>query len=205
MVETAPDSKRCSACKTWLPRGEFHKNRSKKDGLADECKACFRKRQQNPKAKAKERARDRKRGAVRRRGTEYKLYQRLYFRKYSQRTEVKVADRKRKRTEKAKAAQRLRNHRRRAAMRGTSHKPYTLPQIWQEWGGFCVVCEKPVSLDEATIEHIIQFARGGCNTPQNVGPSHAYCNGSKGPKVKSKPKGLVRVPVDPLRGSTLGV
>lgn len=32
--------KRCTACKQCLPRTEFHRNKSKADGLATECKPC---------------------------------------------------------------------------------------------------------------------------------------------------------------------
>ena len=32
--------KRCPACETVKPMTDFHRNRSKKDGLADQCKLC---------------------------------------------------------------------------------------------------------------------------------------------------------------------
>jgi len=42
MIYQPIPEKRCYKCKQWLPITEFSSNRSKKDGLRDECKPCHR-------------------------------------------------------------------------------------------------------------------------------------------------------------------
>jgi 5-methylcytosine-specific restriction endonuclease McrA len=89
-------------------------------------------------------------------------------------------------------------HKRRAAY----HEDYSWPQVYAEWKGTCVVCAEPVSWTDASVEHIIPISRGGCDTSQNVGPSHLSCNLKMHAKVK-RVADISRVKVDPLAGATL--
>lgn len=172
--------KKCSKCKQELPPEEFYKNASRKDGRCDECKSCTLARRATQVERLRSRAREKT--------EKYKKVRARSKHAYQQ-------------TKKAKEAERFRKHRRRA----TYSEPYTLEQIHAEWHGLCVVCEEPVPLEQATIEHIIPIAKGGLNTPQNVGPSHSSCNSKMGCKAKSKPSGIVRVKIDPLKDTVLTV
>jgi 5-methylcytosine-specific restriction endonuclease McrA len=90
-------------------------------------------------------------------------------------------------------------HKRRAAY----HEDYSWPQVYAEWKGTCVVCAEPVSWTDASVEHIIPISRGGCDTSQNVGPSHLNCNLKMGAKIKRVT--MPRVKVNPLGSATLDV
>jgi 5-methylcytosine-specific restriction endonuclease McrA len=100
--------------------------------------------------------------------------------------------------DKMKEKARKERHKRRAAY----HEDYSWPQVYAEWKGTCVVCAEPVSWTDASVEHIIPISRGGCDTSQNVGPSHLSCNLKISAKVK-RVADIPRVKIDPLAGAQL--
>ena len=44
----------------------------------------------------------------------------------------------------------------------------------------CSLCHKPMTFDEASVDHIIPISRGGMNNPNNYQLSHKRCNNDKG-------------------------
>ena len=44
----------------------------------------------------------------------------------------------------------------------------------------CSLCGKQLSLDEATVDHIIPKSLGGTNIPENLQLAHKACNKAKG-------------------------
>ncbi len=52
--------------------------------------------------------------------------------------------------------------------------------IWTRDGGVCYLCDSPVTLSLAHLDHVIPVSRGGTHTPDNVRVTHARCNLRKG-------------------------
>lgn len=57
---------------------------------------------------------------------------------------------------------------------------YTRQVLYDQYGGVCYLCQKPLELSEMTIDHIIPRSKGGINHPSNYAPAHAFCNSVKG-------------------------
>ena len=99
-----------------------------------------------------------------------------------------------KKTWAAKNKDRLiaKNRRRRATRLGNGFEPYTLNQVLDIFGSICYLCEQSIDLQAPRqcgtpgwecglhIDHIIPIARGGMDCLDNVAPTHASCNLSKG-------------------------
>lgn len=60
------------------------------------------------------------------------------------------------------------------------NKPSKLAFALEKQGGVCLICKKPLSLGEATREHIIPVFHGGTNEQSNIGASHKRCNNDRG-------------------------
>jgi hypothetical protein len=86
-------------------------------------------------------------------------------------------------------------NRRRARKLGNGFEPYTHEEIFKTYGTNCYLCDMPINLQVSgkpgsnpqwrsglNIEHFIDIALGGSDTIENVRPSHAWCNLTKGSK-----------------------
>ena len=85
--------------------------------------------------------------------------------------------------------------RNRAKKLGNDFKPYTLQQVFETYGTNCYLCDMPINFNVSgavnsnpqwhsgfNIDHFIPVSKGGPDTLENVRPSHAWCNQSKGTK-----------------------
>jgi 5-methylcytosine-specific restriction endonuclease McrA len=84
------------------------------------------------------------------------------------------------------------DRRRRAKIAENGYEPYTLQQVLDTYGTSCHLCEDIIDLDLPRqsgtpgwqmglhIDHVVPIAKGGPDTLDNVRPSHAICNLSKG-------------------------
>jgi 5-methylcytosine-specific restriction endonuclease McrA len=82
--------------------------------------------------------------------------------------------------------------RRRAMVRGNGIEPYTLKQVLEEYGAICYLCEIPIDLTAPRsarqegweyglhLDHVTPISKGGQDCLDNVAPTHAICNLSKG-------------------------
>ena len=82
--------------------------------------------------------------------------------------------------------------RRRAMVRGNGIEPYTLEQVLEEYGAICYLCEVPINLTASRsarqegweyglhLDHVTPISKGGQDCLDNVAPTHAICNLSKG-------------------------
>jgi len=82
--------------------------------------------------------------------------------------------------------------RRRAKRLGNGFEKYTLKEIFETYGTNCYLCDMPINYEAPRqagkpgwrsglhIEHFIDIALGGSDTIENVRPSHAWCNLTKG-------------------------
>lgn len=81
--------------------------------------------------------------------------------------------------------------RRRARKLENGIEYYTEQQVLEKYGTICYLCEKPIDMDAPRttwtkgwemglhIEHVVDIAKGGPDTLQNVRPSHGICNLTK--------------------------
>lgn len=67
---------------------------------------------------------------------------------------------------------------------------YSKDEIYNKFGGFCIVCDKPIdrsvefpSKESFTIHHIIPISKGGSNLANNVAPAHFGCNVAVGARI----------------------
>jgi 5-methylcytosine-specific restriction endonuclease McrA len=83
-------------------------------------------------------------------------------------------------------------NRRRARILGNGYIPYTLEQVLEEYGSVCYLCEVSIDLTlprkagtpgwemALHIDHVRPLYKGGSDSIDNVAPTHALCNLSKG-------------------------
>jgi len=64
---------------------------------------------------------------------------------------------------------------------------------WEDQGGLCWLCRKPMRAKDATVDHVVPRARGGSNARGNLVAAHARCNVKKGARVASRPKTLANM------------
>lgn len=84
--------------------------------------------------------------------------------------------------------------RREASRRGNMVEKYSESEVLTKYGTRCYLCLKPINLSAPRkcglpgwekglhIEHVIDIAKGGPDTLENVRPSHAICNLTKKPR-----------------------
>lgn len=56
-------------------------------------------------------------------------------------------------------------------------------KVYKRGDGICYICDKPVSFEEFTIDHVIPKSKGGPDKLHNMMPTHAKCNNAKGNKI----------------------
>jgi len=90
---------------------------------------------------------------------------------------------------------RAKDRKRKALKKGNGHSPYTEPQVFEEYGSNCYLCDMPINLEAPRragvpgwraslhIEHFIPISKSGPDILENVRPSHAWCNMAKTNKL----------------------
>lgn len=85
---------------------------------------------------------------------------------------------------------RIRERRYRARKLQNVSEPYTEQQVLDKYGHNCYLCQEPIDFTVPRkepkgfqVEHVIAISKGGPDTLENVRPSHAACNWSKGNKI----------------------
>jgi 5-methylcytosine-specific restriction endonuclease McrA len=56
-------------------------------------------------------------------------------------------------------------------------------EIFERDGWVCGICGDIVTPKDASIDHVIPFARGGTHEPANVQTAHHLCNSRKGARL----------------------
>jgi predicted nucleic acid-binding Zn ribbon protein len=57
-------------------------------------------------------------------------------------------------------------------------------EIWKRDGEQCYLCQKPISLRELEIDHLIPVSKNGSNSPTNLAASCSRCNKSRGNRIE---------------------
>lgn len=55
-----------------------------------------------------------------------------------------------------------------------------LAVIHRDFNGLCALCGEPVTLEDASRDHIVPRSRGGSNSRENIQLTHKSCNNLKG-------------------------
>ena len=191
--------KTCSKCGQTKPVNEWGRNKSKKDGLASECKACHakssaewrlanpveqkrRSREQHSKNKDTANANRKKRYLENR---ELELQARRKW--YAENAESsRMASRAWRKNNKEKFA--AQSRRSRALRAFVNTESYTKQDVLDRWGSDCHICNKPIDLSAPRwtgssgwenglhLEHVIPIRLGGLDNLSNVKPAHGLCN-----------------------------
>jgi 5-methylcytosine-specific restriction endonuclease McrA len=126
--------------------------------------------------------------------------QRLHYRKNSK----KLAEQQRKNRKKNpnyKAVHAANNRRYRARIKNQGFEFYTEKDVIEKYGTICHICNKDIDMNSQRsskvalelglewenglhLDHVIPISKGGSDTLDNVKPSHAKCNLSKGNRIK---------------------
>lgn len=160
MSDTLVD-KTCCVCKVEKSPSNFHKDKSKKDGLSPRCKECAIRAASKWNAENKEK-------------------HNLYVRKYYWKNPSKALERVKTYNKKFPESKRNRQSRRRA--RKNSNRLFViLPKdLNRIYSSPCFICG---STEKITADHIIPIARGGVHSIGNLQPLCASCNSKKGKRL----------------------
>jgi 5-methylcytosine-specific restriction endonuclease McrA len=173
MNDTSLINKRCTKCGEFKSLSDFYSNSSVKSGLRPECIECHKKYSKQYRENNKEQETDR-------------------AKKYREHNPEKVKALFKRYREQNKDKRSGWNKKRRALKLGNSHIPYTLEDIFKEYGFNCFICGKAIDLSAPRqpgkngwelglhIDHLISLKNGGADSLQNVRPTHGKCNLKKG-------------------------
>lgn len=109
-----------------------------------------------------------------------------------------------------KESQRKYTSKRRAILSNSEHAPYVLEDVLREYGTNCHLCLEAIDLDAPRaagrgrgwerglqIDHLVPLKDGGPDSLENVRPTHALCNLSKGAKDAIDSSHNVVLPLGP--------
>jgi hypothetical protein len=195
--------KTCTKCGQTKPHSEWNRNRSKKDGLASECKSCHAERslkwrKANPeeqKRRSRQQHHKNKDDANARRRANYwanpdreRNHRKSYYEKTAESQRESSREWRKNNPEKRREQER----RIRAMRASVPSEPYSTQEVLDKWGSDCHLCHKPIDLEapRATfqtgwenglqLDHVIPISSGGPDILENVKPSHGKCNIGKG-------------------------
>lgn len=167
--EVAEGFKYCYTCENVKSVCSFSKDNSKKDGLQVKCKDCDAQYRKDNKSSIKS-------------------YMRVYGRKHYRENKESKSRYGREYFKLNASIARERRQRRRALRRGADDDGSTNESVIARWGGTCYLCGVPVAedgkpLESYHLEHVVPLSKGGSHTIDNLRPSCAKDNLSKGAGV----------------------
>lgn len=195
----------CRKCGETKPSSDFHKDKSRKDGIRPYCKACMKRYYEANAEKQRASAREWNRAHPNRVRAYVEAYRQRNPEAYKRWPKSKETQRAYKRSDKGRAVERayyqrsrargivrprnkpesitrmLQNHRRRANL-AQSKGHYTARQ-WKAlcdcFGHQCLVCGS----SNITVDHVVPLDKQGSNSIDNLQPLCKPCNSSKGTKT----------------------
>lgn len=177
-------TKVCTQCGEHKSRTEFYSDKSRRDGLRYECRACRDAhvtiwRAENPETYRESNRKWREDNPEKERESN---------RKYRERNREKLRERNRKHYEENPAKARIKNRRRRAR-KANAEGTYTTADMRRQYKvqkGLCWWCLKPVAWEDKHDDHLIPLTKGGTDWPNNIVVSCAHCNCSKNNKMPAE-------------------
>lgn len=109
--------------------------------------------------------------------------QALRSRRWFERNREKVSAAERAYNSRNPVAKRERVRRRRARLRGATVERVDYQKIIERFGMCCHICGHVIERSDLEFDHVIPLAAGGAHSYENVRPSHARCNRSKGARL----------------------
>ena len=200
MSNDSPTEKRCSRCRETKLLDAYHKNKSRKDGLTNQCKACRAEHRVANAAAMSEynrtytaahldyyREYQRKWRAAK--GEAHREYKRAY--RAANADHIREYERKHKRTRHEYVRARYAanpdvyhaaGHRRRTHIKANggnvTHQELSTKRASQN--GLCAYCRMPHAPNDLTIDHVIPIRQGGPHIITNIVFACGICNSSKG-------------------------
>jgi 5-methylcytosine-specific restriction endonuclease McrA len=180
------DLKTCAVCRAELSRSEFHKDKTKKDGLVSTCKPCAKARATEWYLANPERAKEARRGWDSRNRDHLNA-----LRKQQRKDNPERFRAKRERLDKGRQAENVKrwveNNRDRRRMHALAHQnkrrhaPGTgftaddVLRLLHEQNFECVACRASVQ-EKRHVDHIVPLSRGGRNDLDNIQILCPPCN-----------------------------
>ncbi len=182
--------KYCPGCDSIKPVSEFHKNRSKNDGLAIHCKVCKKIRD---KAYA-----DRNRDRISEQGKTWYAANKERASKsrslwYSKNREQRAEYYRRWRLENPEL-ERQYGAKKRALKRSVFVETVTVAELRKRDGDNCYLCLEPLQFEvyrAVHIEHRIPLSRGGEHSYANTALACSECNGRKHKKTEDEYRAIM--------------
>lgn len=163
--------KRCGCCHKLLPIYEFHKDKSRKDGLSNSCKECT--KEKNHKTYMKD-----PQGKYEK-VKEYQKKTGLFYRYHPYNPNYYSS-------EKSKQKKRARDLNRRLLKKNADAKEkitdITIQRLLEKYDNKCAYCGIDIK-DNYTIDHKLPLSRGGDNSFDNLALACRHCNCSKHDKT----------------------
>ena len=163
-------TKTCKSCNETLNISDFHKDKSKTDGLHPYCKKCKNSKDRDRYSKNPEKKKASVKEYMKRTG-EYYRYKPYNPKYYS--------------SDESKAKKRARDLKRRVMIKGNGDFEITnivIKDILDSSSGKCAYCGKDCE-GNYHIDHILPVSRGGSNDRENLCLSCPNCNWSKNDKT----------------------
>ena len=156
--------KQCNKCGKVKDVSEFNRNKSKSDGLHNQCKKC--------------RSNDKK---MKERKKEYREDNKDYFKEYYESNKERYKERRKEyfQTPEGRAIKARAKHKRRALKKGNGGS-YTQEQ-WNQCLDYFNHCDAYTGepLESTEVEHIIPISKGGTSNIYNLVPANKSTNCSK--------------------------
>ena len=172
------DMKVCTKCNQELPATleYFYLDSQKKDFLYSSCKQCKAVNDKEYQTKNKD---------------SVSLKNKQYYIKNADQIKKKSLQYKKDYPESSRRSW----HKREALKKENMYEFYTEKEVFETYGTNCYLCDMPINLQVSGqagsnpqwrsglhIEHFVSSVKGGSTTLENLRPSHAWCNLSKGIK-----------------------
>lgn len=165
-------TKVCYRCRDEKSLDFFYKNKKSKDGYGGMCKVCYKEYQAH-----------RRKTDLAFRENKQKYANEWYHRSEENKERAKqnrIEWGKRNPEKVIKNAVDQRRKRRARIVGAAVIETIDLDTLYARDAGFCKICEKPCTREEASVDHIKPLSKGGNHSWKNVQLAHRVCNSRKG-------------------------
>ena len=176
------NQKRCTKCAELKALSEFRKDRSGKNGLRSQCKACaaaYGKQYRAAHPDYHKRYREGNYEDALAREKHYRDTHSAQRAAYNQRWRAANPDYRKHYNDTHKEERAASNNRRRALKAAATIEDFDIMEVWEREGYTCAYCG---STENLTIDHIVALADGGSHSLDNLTVACMSCNSSKGAK-----------------------
>ena len=193
------ESKVCTRCSLVKPLTDYCRDRSKRDGLTSQCRACKTDLARAYRATdagkasataARKRFNEAHPERVRAASSAWWAKNPGYAAEHNRKRREMFPDEASNYYRANREAAFKRTARRRAAKREASVGVTDWTALWDSQGGRCGLCEEPIDRTlpypdplSASVDHIVPLSRGGAHEQANLQWTHLVCNLRKGTKL----------------------